>query len=177
VELLSEVAGTPIPVDLYGSWLPEEWNFEIGIGFTPADVNAAWKVIKASDHFWLDLGPLSPDLNLEALCRMEDVYFITTRVGRFVKQQTEQWLKDIYNIPSPTVIISSDKGSIARGLDLDLFIDDRDQNLWAVKGSRPECACYVLDYPYNRTVEPAIATRIKSLSEVICEGHVVCEGC
>jgi hypothetical protein len=156
VELLSEVAGTPIPVDLYGSWLPEEWNFEIGIGFTPADVNAAWKVIKASDHFWLDLGPLSPDLNLEALCRMEDVYFITTRVGRFVKQQTEQWLK---------------------GLDLDLFIDDRDQNLWAVKGSRPECACYVLDYPYNRTVEPAIATRIKSLSEVICEGHVVCEGC
>ena len=174
IELLCEVSGVDRrPTSLYTTWQAPCWGFEEGLGFSKKDINTTWEVIKLSDDFWFNLAPLSPEINLHALANNDEVYFITTRVGKHVKHQTEQWLKEIHNVLNPTVLISADKGAVARGLELDVFIDDRDKNLWSVKGARKQTQCYVLDYPYNSGVDSTIATRIQQLSEIICDGHLV----
>jgi 5'(3')-deoxyribonucleotidase len=175
VQLMYQITGRGEPA-LPEDWQPSEWNFEHTLGFGKDIVEITWDIINASSTFWFGLTPLT-DIDLESLSLTNDLYFITTRPGTSPKQQTENWLKYHFGMTKPTVLISDDKGAIARGLKLDIFIDDRDKNLWAVKGASPATQCYVLDYPYNRNVAPAVAQRISSLREVICDGHLAQVGC
>ena len=176
VELLEEVSGTKTFQDIYNGWEPSEWNYEHTLGFTPQDVNEAWRRIGESDSFWFNLAPLYPELNLKGLHESNDLYFITARPGATAKQQSERWIQMVYDFPG-TVVMSSNKGPLAAGIGLDLFIDDRAENIWSVKGSSPGTQCFVLDHPYNRHIVPAMATRIRDLKEVICDGHIARLGC
>jgi 5'(3')-deoxyribonucleotidase len=174
IQLFNSLTGKDIPLD----YMPETWFYEEALGIPKVTVDKALEIIQDPESgFWFSLSPLPVPNDLAGLCMREDVYFITTRPGLDAKKQTEDWLMYQFEIGTPTVLISDDKGAIARGLKLDVFIDDRDMNLWAVKGASPATTCYVLDYPYNRSVDSAIATRIGSLSEVICDGHLVQAGC
>jgi 5'(3')-deoxyribonucleotidase len=173
IQLFNSLTGKDIPLD----YMPETWFYEEALGIPKVTVDKALEIIQDPESgFWLSLDKLAePDL--DRLCYQNEVYFVTTRPGEDAKRQTEEWLSMHFGMSYPTVLISDDKGAIARGLKLDVFIDDRDMNLWAVKGASPATTCYVLDYPYNRSVDSAIATRIGSLSEVICDGHLVQAGC
>lgn len=177
-ELLVSVTGRNIlPHTFYTGWQPDTWYWERALGYTRKEEDATWEVINKSTDFWFNLAPLCPEVDLRGLAAVHDVYFITTRSGLYVKQQSEMWLRTIYDVAYPTVIISADKGAIARGIGLDIFIDDRDKNLWAVKGSSPETACYVIDYPYNRGVDSTIATRITSPADILCGDHIRTAAC
>lgn len=177
-ELLVEVSGRNLlPKDFHNGWQPTTWFWERELGYTKEEEAAVWKVIQSSPDFWFNLAPLCPEVNLADLCEKEEVYFITHRKGGNVKAQTEDWLRMVYDIETPTVLLSGNKGPLASGLDLDIFVDDRDKNLWAVKGARRECECYVINYPYNLNVVPSIAKRIESLAEIVCQGHMVGVGC
>jgi 5'(3')-deoxyribonucleotidase len=129
---------------------PPSWYWDRDAGYTKAEENAAWDFINDSPNFWSDLSPF-PDA-IKAISKLgfeHDVYFITTRTGQQPKHQTEEFLVD--QIPYlPTVLISPNKGPVALGLGLDLFIDDRDKNIIEVAQASPKTMCCVLDYPYNQ---------------------------
>ena len=114
-----------------------------------------WEEVKEDPHFWERLPPMPGTYRL--LRELTDltraghqVYFITSRPGRFAKAQSEWWLRDEgYDAP-PTVLISLDKGLIAEGLKLDVFVDDKPENCVEVTKARPSCKTFVLDWAYNR---------------------------
>lgn len=171
IELLNMVSGRGEDP----SYVPTEWSYEHLLGFTKADVAKAWDLIKSSD-FWLSLKPLHA-MDLGGFEASNDLYFITTRPGQRAKVQTEAWLQVHLGVRCPTVIISGNKGPVAKGLGLDIFVDDRPENLWSVKGSSPTTACYVINYPYNASVDPQVATRIDDLGDLINGDHLVQFGC
>lgn len=118
-------------------------------------IHWTWEAIKGSSSFWEGLTPL-PDafetLNKLATLRVagHDVYFITSRVGTYAKKQSENWLRWHGYEGVPTVLLSEDKGSLAAGLTLDAFVDDRVENIVDVyKARRGRCQCFLMDAAYN----------------------------
>ena len=123
-------------------------------------VGKAWEIAKSDEKFWLTLKPYAHTRN--ALARLQwlvsdghEVYFITSRPGVFAKRQTEMWLQlNGFRWETPTVIVSWEKGLVAAGVNLDVFVDDKPDNLLKVRrqmGTR--CSYYIVDYPYNRKPE------------------------
>lgn len=111
---------------------PPCWNWPEYRGYSKETVSAVWSEIKTSHTFWSEL-PETKDCSTLRLCildmqRWHEVYFITSRVGKDVKWQTEQWLVLHLGIERPTVLISSEKGLCARALKLDCYLDDNADN-------------------------------------------------
>ena len=131
---------------------PKTWNYHLDAGVTPEQDQAIWAEIAGSPTFWVALNPLpsAKELlkDLDGLTSEHAVYFITTRVGMTAKQQTELWLWQ-FGITYPTVIISKAKGLIAAGLQLNIMLDDKPENLFDVKAARPECQTILVRAPYN----------------------------
>ena len=74
---------------------------------------------------------------LNGMIGEHDVYFITTRVrtlGLSAETQTRYWLESIgLHISKRAGVIATragTKGQLARGLDLDVALDDSPDNLW-----------------------------------------------
>lgn len=146
---------------------PPSWNWDRDAGYTPAEEKAAWKEVFRSATFWADLEPLvAPSVFdvLDEIAQEHNLYFITTRSGVHPKRQTEWWLAG-NGIQFPTVLVSDDKGHVAEGLDLDVFLDDRDKNLFDIQDAIDSCKLFVLDYPYNQNV--TCATRVSSVDEFL----------
>lgn len=149
---------------------PHCWSYPEALGYTPEEVKRVWTFIKRSPNFWADLTPepgaatlqrLYPDLVLN-----NDIYFCTSRPGESAKWQTELWLAVLLGnpVPTPTVLISSKKGSCAKALDLDVYIDDNYDNVWDVAMESPDTRCYLLDREYNRLGPlPDSVTRIPTV--------------
>src|ERR1044071_6225241 len=100
------------------------WNYPEHYGYTKEEVSNAWKIIKENPHFWVGLGRYAYTKDvLDQLTKADntkhEVYFITTRVGVQPKIQTTKWLIQNGFFGLPSVIISSNKGPVAAGLDLD----------------------------------------------------------
>ncbi len=110
---------------------------------------------QANPDWWLKLQPYENThlafaiLNQAAKHRVIDLYFITFRPGRGLKATTEQWL-GWQGIDNPTVICSvHDKGHVAQGLGLDVFVDDKPENCRDVMEACPHALVSLITQPWN----------------------------
>ena len=148
-----------------------QWGWDSANGYTRETCNAVWTRITASTDFWRTLSPYATthdDLKaLDAVMRKgHEVYFVTARVGRDVKLQTEAWLRTLMpwgdGHPNPTVLITGAKSPIAIGLDADLIVDDRPDNLTDMPG---HCRRYLFDRPWNQ--HDLTHIRVRSVREAL----------
>ncbi len=104
--------------------------------------------------FWVELEPL-PECHA-ALAMIQEqqeqgdiIYFITNRPGKYAWHLTNDWLV-AQGYRNPTVLIASDKGSVCKGLGIEMFVDDKPENCWEVALACPNAQVFLLDAPYNR---------------------------
>jgi hypothetical protein len=125
------------------------WDWPERFGYTPEDTATVWKDIAGSINFWAGLHPfMEAGPTLATLFNLyqhgHPVYFLTNRTqGVHIHAQTMAWLM-AYGFPAPQVLLCGDKGSVAKGLTLTHFIDDKPENCWEVKDARPECQVFLL---------------------------------
>jgi len=103
---------------------------------------------------------------LKPLCDKHRVIFITNRkdgLGLSVDKQSAEWLVRKFWIFYPTVLLSGEKGPLAKGLKLDYFIDDRPKNVEEVAAYYPECKTVLLDATYNQ--ECKYPVRVQSFND------------
>lgn len=157
------------------------WEFPESYGYTKAEVSAVWASIKESLNFWFSLKPyFDTQTSLEMLCARQDtykdeVYFITARPGTEVKFQTERWLEVYapFNAWTPTVLISSQKGMCAKALELDMYIDDRLENVYDVREKSYNTSVYLMDRTWNQTEGGILRgdiTRVYSVADMFVGG-------
>lgn len=138
---------------------PPCWSYEKHYGYTEAEVHRAWEVIMADAGFWERLNPY--DYTPALLNRVEDiareqraeVYFITSRPGVEVKDQTERWLlrHGYGDWEHPTVLIARGaKGPLAYSLGLTHFVDDRIENIESVLDNSPGTLTRLWGRRYNQ---------------------------
>lgn len=113
---------------------PPCWHYHTVYGYNDADNDAVWKSIAESHDFWETLKPYpgAEDFLRWLFWRAGqcEIYFLTTRVGKDVKAQTELWLAR-NGFPRATVLINrGSKGALAAGLGLTHVLDDRPENLF-----------------------------------------------
>ena len=141
-----------VDVDIFASDFPKVWSWPEHYGWSTDTINRAWAEVKASGFFWKMLFPYPSaheDLKfLESLKPKHEIYFITSRLGGTAKPETEEWLA-ARGITNPTVIISSKKGLVCKGLEADVIIDDSPDNLLDVFGASINTKCVLFNRPYN----------------------------
>lgn len=147
------------------------WDWLQHFGYTAQEVGAVWDVIKTDGKFWLELDPTPDVADLRAawpsICDYSDIYFVTSRPGVRAKWQTERWLAEHCGADRATVIIASDKGGVARALNLDAYIDDNIDNAVSVTRDSPTTRTYLLDAAYNACNHTNGFTRVVSLGQMI----------
>lgn len=150
-DIILELTGLELPP--ITNDYPTKWNYHEDVFITKKDLNKVWNYIKTTS-FWEKLKPY-PECR-EALIGIkeqrlngDDIYFITSRPGRYAKRQTERWLQS-QGFSDPTVLISSNKGPVCAGLGVDVFIDDKPENCEEVALACPNSDVFLLDRPYNR---------------------------
>lgn len=130
------------------------WNFEDCLDITKDEVKRVWDKIFATENWWYltpEANPLVDEL-LPWLCKNHDVYFITNRpeiAGFPTQQQTAMYLDEL-DIQFPTVLVVKNKGPIVKALALDVFLDDRPENLENIRAYSPTTYVRLMDQPYNR---------------------------
>lgn len=144
---------------------PPDWDWDLLRGYTKAQRREIWDNIVLSNTFYRELEPLpgvkALDPLFPAIEDLHDVYFITSRGGKTVKRQSEDWIKRYLGYEerfgcsqySPTVLITSSaegKAQTAKALNLTVYIDDKWDNAEAIKNAVPKCRVYLLDRRYNR---------------------------
>jgi len=146
------------------------WDYHLEAGMTKKQADQMWEVIKDTPFHGTML-PLPGAL--EALDRLNllniqgnDIYFITTRSGKLAKFYSEMWLR-FHGMDHPTVLISFEKGPVAKGLKLDVFVDDKPENNNDVLLNSPKTRVYLIDQLYNQWALDAYGIRIGSLGEVL----------
>jgi uncharacterized HAD superfamily protein len=137
---------------------PPCWDWPEYRGYTKETMKEVWGCIVPSNTFWYGLLPFADSIQtmtmlLRELEHRHDVYYVTSRPGATVKRQTEAWLMRYLPYAesglTPTVIISSEKGLVARALKLDAYVDDNLDNIKGVLKESPKTRAYLLDKSYN----------------------------
>lgn len=134
---------------------PQTWQWERHAGVSKSMEVEAWKRIVESPYFWCDLTPCDGAVDfLKRLTRegSHEVFFITNRSGINPRRQTKIWLQWHGHAGEPTVLICKEKGPLALGLALDVFIDDKTENYRDVINESPKTRVFRLVKPYNSPV-------------------------
>lgn len=173
--LIVEVSGKDLFPARYPVLLPPVWNWPQAWGYSEEVIGEAWRYIKSSPTFWTELTPLPYAREfLEHLDKSDhEVYFITDRPGLAPQMQTQLWLSD-HGFFGPNVIISrKGKGAVAAALSLDVYIDDKGENILDVVQKSPSTRVYMLKYPYNEEFVAQAPRTLLSLQdfESALEGH------
>jgi len=120
-----------------------------------SQTNKFWKVLKATEDFWLNLQPtkaFQPNqvLNiLNSLRHSENIYFISSALptrGLPVTKQREAWLES-YGILDAQVIITKDKVKTAKDLGVKVFLED--SPYWIDQLKKAGLKVFIISYPYN----------------------------
>lgn len=112
------------------------WNWPEAHGYSEKQISATWDSVKQDPYFWQRLSPyldahrVVQELDWRQHNLFDEVYYVTARPGIRVRFQTEAWLEGLSASYSgrKTVLISSQKGLVARALELDAYIDDKWEN-------------------------------------------------
>lgn len=135
---------------------PDQWEWPRQHGFSEKEEAAAWDYITAHPTWWATLERY-PDAfaDLRALeAAGWDLYFITARRTPYVKDISAAWLKRVYGLQHPTVLLASQKGLIAKALRLNAFIDDRADMAINVKIMSSRTRSYLRRRPHNALAQP-----------------------
>ena len=156
---------------------PPTWNWDRAAGYTKAEEQAAWNEIAKGDGFWRNLKPLP--LGLAAMTLLNraryaghDVYFITHRMGKNAKKETESWFYR-YDCDIATVLVAQDKLPIIKALELDFYIDDKPETIQECAdaleaGNLPHLKhLFIINYAYNQHVERESVKRVGSVIEAL----------
>lgn len=113
-----------------------------------------WMAIIERGDFWRKMVSAVPSSTWERIRDLEAIddvrlYFVTNRVGRNAKQQTEQWLM-FRGLRRATVIVSPLKGEACRVVGADFHIDDKAGNAVHVSYHSRSTLSYILDLPKNQ---------------------------
>ena len=155
------------------------WDYHLENGVTQQQSNQMWEIIESTPFHGMML-PLKGALeNLERLNVLSkqgnDIYFITSRTGHLAKFWTELWLKN-HGMDLPTVLVTSDKGPVVKGLNLNVFVDDKPENNMDVleatgylSNHSPGIRVYLPDHPYNQWADQFFnyGVRVANLAEVL----------
>lgn len=177
VRKLVEVCGK----DLLGDQEPPCWYWPKEVGYTEEEDAAAWKSIKNDRKFWATLRPTLQAvqaLNILGNAYMEghSVYFLTDRPGINTHHQSMAWLMNNGYGAFPQVLVTADKGPVAKGLKLTHLIDDKIENCEQVAAAtlkpnsleKPTCRVFCLTTRYNKDhqfLDVLNITRVNSLEE------------
>ncbi len=134
---------------------PPCWHWDYHYGYSKETTQRVWNCIKSTPSIWAVL----PELDNMALLRKwwlvnaekHDIYFITNRPGDGAKLATEEWLRNgLQDSWTPTVLIVDNKGAACRLLNLDIYIDDRTENVQSVAEQAPTVHLFIQSRAYNR---------------------------
>ena len=153
------------PVPIITTTQHKAWNEFAGL--SEEEVSHVWKAIKESTSFWLLLDSLvarSVFDKLNKLSITDAVYFVTIRPGKMVMDQTWRWLH-LRGIYQPNVIVTEEKGFIAKGLKATHMLDDKPQNLENVLYHSPATKCFILSQPSNHAFSDPRIIRVNSAEE------------
>jgi uncharacterized HAD superfamily protein len=162
--LLARLAG--------GSKLPENWKTDPSFpaiwdwdsaAYGKEITGAGWKEVATSTKFWTTLKPTAACAEacrtLNALAKKNDVFFLTSRPGVGVQNQTCAWLYE-QGINYPNVIVVknySDKIPLLENLKASFFVDDKLETMqeWYThcfknRISTTQSYFGLIDAPYNR---------------------------
>jgi uncharacterized HAD superfamily protein len=135
-------------------YAPQTWNYESELGFSTQEVSEAWQYISKSARFWMELEP-TPDAEefLASLPNTHQYIFITSRPGVNAAEQTAFWLSH-HGMPGRFgVEVSSEKGDKCLEHSVDLYLDDKGENILDVLAKSPKTTPYLLACPYNQHVQ------------------------
>lgn len=183
-------AGSPFASDTY----PTTWYYLTDGNYVTKEQDKefwSWAANEGNYEFWTSLPsyPGAQEFLRRAFKNFNDVWFVTSRPGKRVKQATTDALKRL-GVNEPRVIISSYKVPDMIGVGATDFLDDRDKNfedvlLWGnqegdvrIKGNLPKgmngtlnqdlgIKLWMLDRPYNRHFNHPNVQRIHSIFEVL----------
>ena len=140
-----------------------DWDFH-SLGLTEAQCGVIYNQIHEYENFWMKLDPMPFTSALSAEMDKYRIYFITSRMsapGLPLEDQTAHWIRTQFYIPNPTVIVTNNKGEVAKALELDYFLDDRPENCLDVI-QKSYAMIWLHDAPYNQT---STYRRAKTLNE------------
>lgn len=151
---------------------PDTWDeLENTIGSDKVD--RIWNHIKQSGDFWYKLESLATPEEWARIAQLDaNQYFVTSRVGQRVREQTDDWLFGQFvdtelDLPRYCVMVSSRKADSANALNANYTIDDKAGNVLAVYyNSPPERRVYVLDTPYNQFDTRTVGSRVRRVQTV-----------
>lgn len=156
--------------DLFGpnKWpkaLPQCWDWPQSFGYTDEEIKWCWKYIKSHPEFWKS-EPHLPGMNDVKQINVvkHDIYYITNRPGQGAQNVSHDWLT-VHGIYDPNVIVVERKGPICAALGLDVYIDDKYENVIDCQKESPSTRTYMPDYPYNR--QGPVERRVESVYEVL----------
>lgn len=148
--------------------MPLRWDFS-DWGVTEEEREKIWQEIrKTPDFYYLKLRALpTVEEFLPYLSKRHELYFVSNRkndvAGFPVREQTEFWLED-RGANIPCVILVHDKGPIVKCLELDVFIDDKPENLLRIQECSPNTRLFLMNGMHNKEFkEPAGWTRVSDL--------------
>lgn len=167
-ELIKEKTGVELPAQ--SDSFPDIWSYDKrALGEEKA--REVFGEIANSFNFWMRLAPLPEgERILKQLSQIEtshQLYFITNRMGKTAKFQTEAWLLKWFQLP--TVLIAADKAPIIKSLGLELYIDDRPETCSEVaEATDGKTLVLMPERPYNRNVIVDYrVTRVKNLERAL----------
>lgn len=128
-------------------WSFSNWNI------TTEERERVWKsVISTPFWFFVNCQPFSDvRTGLQELVVDHELYFITSRpdtAGATAQEQSELFLQKKMGILFPTVLVVREKGPIVAALGLDVFIDDKIENLVSIS-MYSNALCYVRTIAHN----------------------------
>lgn len=147
---------------------PETWSLKWDDYWNPE----VWSVIRDDAFFWEGLPALASRAEfkrIDSLHDQHDVYFVTHRVGKYPKAQTEHWLMS-RGVSRPTVVVTKRKGEFAASVRATHAIEDKAGSAVYTAYQSPETRSYLLDKPYNqfdRDVLGSKVARVDSVSEFL----------
>jgi len=156
---------------------PSNWGMD-NWGLTSEETKKAWEIVTSTEDFYAHLKPYeeSEIFNLYKLESKYKMFFITTRAttaGMPMEKQTAYWLSMITGVEYPTVVVTDNKGELAKALKLVAFIDDRPENLRAIAFESPETKLFLRDGSWNQDAEDRFEdmdfTRVWSLAGFLDE--------
>lgn len=136
---------------------PPVWDWDLLRGYSKEEVKETWKNITTSPYFWAMLDPMedAPGFLTELWHRPYEVYFITNRPGVQTQAQTATFLSQFgYRLPS--VVVSAEKGACCAALGVDVYLDDKGENIIDVLEKSPMTTAILKPYRHNEKFREAI---------------------
>lgn len=172
---LARVSGFAPEIRPYSHTDPrhEKWDWP---DLTGEALAKTWDAVRRSGNFWYNLPPLVNRVDVKRIQKLaipdpSRVFFVTARKGLNVKFQTAFWLRDVFGILDPSVIVSADKGDTALDIGATYSIDDKAGNaVYVAYRTKGATKSYIIDRPYNRFDHDVLGskvTRVSDLSEFL----------